>query len=120
MPPAVRYTWMFRTAALVFVLLGASVLWRFGLTDYLPQYRPYGLAFGAVILVVGVFLFRRARFAVAASACASSILCICATVAAPNAQGPVILFFAGLALICGAYAVLAARTLVRPTGPGDR
>ena len=57
---AVRYTWMFRTAAVVFLLFGAAcALWRYGFTDYRPEQRPYGLAAGALALLVGVFLFRR-------------------------------------------------------------
>jgi len=111
MPGAVRYTWMFRTAAVLFLLLGASLLWRFALTDYQPQFRPYGLAAGIAALAIGAFLFRRARFAIGASAAISAFIGICATVAAPSGHGPVILFFAALAIICGAYAVLAARAL---------
>jgi len=111
MPAAVRYTWMFRTAAVVFALLGGSLLWRFGLTDYQPQNRPYGMAIGLAILATGVFLFRRARLAIGASAGAAGFVCVCATAAAPNAHGPVILFFAALALVSGVYAVLAARVL---------
>ena len=37
---AVRYPWMFRTAAVVYLLFGLSGLWRFGLTDYDPAHRP--------------------------------------------------------------------------------
>ena len=111
MPAAVRYTWMFRTAAVVFLLLGASLLGRFGLTDYQLQFRPFGLAFGVAAIVIGVFLFRRARFAIGASAAISAFIGICATVAAPSGHGPVILFFAALAIVSGAYAVLAARVL---------
>ena len=111
MPAAVRYTWMFRTAAVVFLLLGASLLWRFGLTDYQPQYRPYGLTAGIVALALGVFVLRRTRFAIGASAAISAFIGICATVAAPSGHGPVILFFATLAIVCGAYAVFAARVL---------
>jgi hypothetical protein len=111
MPAAARYTWMFRTAAVVFLLLGASLLWRFGLTDYQPQYRPHGLAAGIAALAIGVFLLRRARFAIGASAAVSAFVGICATVAAPNGHGPVILFFAALAIVCVAYAVFAARVL---------
>jgi peptidoglycan/LPS O-acetylase OafA/YrhL len=102
---------MFRAAAVVFVLLGASILWRFALTAYQPQFRPYGLGFGVAALAIGVFLFRRASLAIGASAGVSAFIGICATVAAPNGHGPVILFFAALAIVCGTYAVLAAREL---------
>ena len=108
---AVRYMWMFRSAAVLFVALGASLLWRFAFTDYQAQYRPFGLAAGVVALTIGAFLFRRARAAIVASAVLAGFLCLCATVAAPNGRGPVILFLAGLAIVCGTYAVLAARVL---------
>jgi hypothetical protein len=108
---AVRYTWMFRTAAVPFALLGASLLWRFGFTDYQPQYRPYGLIMGIAALAIGTFVFRLSRVAIGASAAVSIFICLCATIAAPSARGPVILFFASLAILSGAYAVLAARVL---------
>jgi hypothetical protein len=108
---AVRYQRMFRTAAVLFVLSGSSLLWRFGFTDYEPQYRPYGLAAGVFAFAIGVLVFRRARVAIGASAVISAFICLCATVAAPSARGPVILFFAGLAILSGAYTVLAARVL---------
>jgi len=116
---AVRHTWMFRAAAVVFVLLGVSLLWRFTLTDYQPQYRLYGLAFGIAALTIGAFLFRPARAAIGASAGVSAFICICATVAAPNGHGPVILFFAALAILCGGYAVFAARALGLGTKQGS-
>ncbi|MEO8016962.1 MAG: hypothetical protein ABI769_04035 [Pseudomonadota bacterium] len=116
MPAAVRYTWMFRTAAVWFVFVGAALLWRFGLTDYEPKLQIYGLPIGVGALAIGVFLFRRARAAIGASAGVAAFLCICATVAAPNGRGPVILFFAAVAIGCGVYAVLAARVLLDRQG----
>ena len=77
---AVRYTWMFRAAAVVFVFFGAVWLWRFGLTDYHPEQRPLGLGAGVLALVVGVFLMRRARFAIALSALAAAVVSISAAV----------------------------------------
>ena len=65
---AVRYTWMFRTAAVLFLFFGVVWLWRFGLTDYHPEQRPYGLAAGVLALLVGVFLLRRHRLAIGVSA----------------------------------------------------
>jgi hypothetical protein len=106
MPAAVRHTWMFRTAALVFLFFGAVWLWRFGLTDYHPEQRPYGLAAGVLALLVGAFLFRSKRFAIGVSAVVSALISISAAVSAPNAHGPVILFMAGLAIVCGLYAAL--------------
>lgn len=109
-----RYPWMFRTAAIVFLFFGAVWLWRFGLTDYHPEQRPYGLAAGVMSLLVGVFLMRRARFAIGLSALAATVVSISAAVFAPTARGPVILFAATVALVCGVYAAFAARVLLEP------
>lgn len=111
MAAAVRYVWMFRTAAVVFVLLGLSWLWTFGLTDYHPEQRPFGLAFGVIALIVGVFLFRRARFAIALSAVGAGIVCLSAAAFAPQAHGPGILFLAGLAILTAVYSALSLRAL---------
>ena len=111
---AVRYQWMFRTAAVVFLFFAGAWLWRFGLTDYHPGQRPYGLTAGVFALVVGIFLLRRARFAIALSALAAIAVGISAAVFAPMARGPVILFAAMVALVCGLYAVFAARVLLGP------
>ena len=100
---------MFRTAALVFLFFGAAWLWRFGLTDYHPEQRPYGLAAGVLALLVGAYLLRLKRFAIGASAIAAAVVGLSAAVFAPEANGPVILFLAGLAIVCVVYAVLAAR-----------
>jgi uncharacterized membrane protein YjjB (DUF3815 family) len=108
---AVRYIWMFRTAALVFLFFGGAWLWQFGFTDYHPEQRPYGLALGALALLVGFFLFRRARAAIGASAIAAAVVGISAAVFAPSAKGPAILFLAALAILCVVYATLAARVL---------
>jgi hypothetical protein len=110
----VRYTWMFRTAAVLFLFFAGVWLWRFGLTDYHPAQRPYGLAAGVFALIVGIFLLRRARFAIALSALCAAIVSISAAVFAPTAQGPVILFAAMVALVCGLYAAFAARVLLGP------
>src|SRR3954471_11350397 len=109
---AVRYTWMFRTAAVLFLFLAVVWFWRFGLTDYHPEQRPYGLGASLLALIVGIFLLRRARFAIALSALAATVVSISAAVFAPTAHGPVILFAAMLALVCGLYAVFAARVLL--------
>ena len=61
---AVRYLWMFRTAAVVFALLGVSWLYTFALTDLHAAQRPYGLAAGVLALIVSFFLFRRRRIKV--------------------------------------------------------
>jgi hypothetical protein len=105
----VRHAWMFRTAAIVFLFFGAVWLWRFGLTDYHPEQRPYGLAGGALALLVGIYLLRLKRFAIGASAVAAGVVGLSAAVFAPEAKGPVILFLAGLAIVCVVYAVFAAR-----------
>ena len=108
---AARHTWMFRAAAVVFLLFGFSWLYTFGLTRYHPEWRPYGLAGGVIALLVGVFLFRRHKLAIGISAVSTGFLAICAAVVAPTTHGPVILFLAALAIVCAVYAALAAREL---------
>ena len=81
---AARYTWMFRTAAVLFLFFGGVWLWRFGFTDYHPEQRPYGLAAGALSLLVGVFLLRGHRLAIGVSAVATAVVGISAAVFAPN------------------------------------
>lgn len=110
---AVRYRWMFRTAAVLFLVFGLIWLWRFGLTDYHPEQRPYGLAAGVLALALGAFLWKLHRFAIGVSAVAAGIVGISAAVFAPTTQGPVILFLAALAMACIVYAVLAVRELTR-------
>jgi hypothetical protein len=117
---AVRYTWMFRTAAVLFLFLGGVWLWRFGLTDYHPEQRPYGLVAGALALLIGIFLLRRHKVAIGISAAAAAVVGISAAVAAPGSRGPAILFLAGLAIVCCLYAVLAVRALGDPTNTGER
>jgi hypothetical protein len=103
---------MFRTAAVVYLLLGASMAWRFGLTPYDPAHRPWGVGVGLAAVVVGVFLFRRARWAIALSALAAALVAMAAAVAAPGMRGPVILAFAGVAVVFGLYAAMAGRILL--------
>ena len=100
-------------AAVVYLLLGASMAWRFGLTDYDPSHRPWGVAAGLLTLIVGVFLFRRARWAIGLSAMGAAVIAIAAAVAAPVMHGPVILAFAAVAILFGLYAALAGRTLLQ-------
>jgi hypothetical protein len=115
---AARYPWMFRTAAAAFLFFGGVWLWRFGLTDYHPGQRPYGLAAGVLSLLVGVFLLRGHRLAIGFSAAAAAIVGISAAVFAPASRGPAILFLAGLAIVCCLYAVFAVRALKEPGDPG--
>jgi len=105
----VRHAWMFRTVAIVFVFFGLALSWRFGFTDYHAEQRPYGLVAGVLALATGYFLMMLKRFAIAASAVAVGLVGLCAAVFAPEAKGPVILFLAGLAIVCVSYAVLAIR-----------
>ncbi len=109
---AVRYTWMFRAAALVFLFFGCIWLWRFGLTDYRPEHRIHGLAAGVLATFIGIFLWRRSRLAIGLSAIAAAIVSISAAAFAPSAHGPAILALAALAMLCGVYAVLAGRVLI--------
>jgi predicted branched-subunit amino acid permease len=115
--PAVRHKWMFRMAALLFLFFGVVWIWRFGFTDYHPEQRPYGLAFGLIALLVGVFLMRLRRWAIGLSALAAAVVGISAAVFAPNSKGPAILFLAGIALLCVIYAALALRVAL--AGPRD-
>jgi len=109
---AVRYVWMFRTAAVVYLLMGLSVVWRYGFTPYDPAHRLWGVPLGLLAVVVGVFLFKPARFAIGLSAVGAALVAIAAAVAAPIMQGPVILAFGLFALVVGAYAVFAGRALM--------
>lgn len=110
---------MFRSAAVVFLFFGLVWLWRFGLTDYHPEQRPYGLAAGVLALILGIMLLRLRRFAIGASAVAAGIVGLSAAVFAPSTKGPAILFLAALALLCVVYAVLAVRALAgASSGPG--
>ena len=112
MTTVVRYPWMFRAAAVVYLLLGASMAWRFGLTEYDPAHRAWGAGVGVLTMVVGAFLFGRARWAIGLSAIGAAIVAICAAVGAPMVQGPVILAFAAVAIVFGVYAALAGRALL--------
>ena len=107
---------MFRAAAVVYLLLGASMAWRFGLTDYDPPHRLWGLGVGLLTLVVALFLFRRTRWAVGFSAVGAAVIAMAAAVSAPLMHGPVILAFAAVAILFGLYAVLAGRALLEKSG----
>jgi hypothetical protein len=114
---AVRYIWMFRTAAAVFLAFGALWIWRFGLTDFEPEHRPWGLGAGAAALVTGYFLFGLKRFAIGASVVVAAIVGVSAILFALTVKpGPGILFLAALAIVCVAYAVLAVRALTSRGG----
>jgi peptidoglycan/LPS O-acetylase OafA/YrhL len=103
---------MFRTAAVVYLLMGVSMVWRYGLTAYDPAHRLWGVPLGLLAAVVGVFLFKPARFAIGLSAIGAAFLAIAAALAAPIMKGPVILAFGVLALVAGVYATLAGRALI--------
>lgn len=110
---------MFRAVALLFLFFGVIWLWRFGFTDYHPEQRPYGLAAGVAVLIVGVFLVMLRRWAIGASAVAMAFVGVCAAVFAPNSRGPAILALAALALACLVYAVLAIRVAAAPRPPSS-
>jgi hypothetical protein len=112
MPAAARYTWMFRAAAVFYLFFGASFLWTFGLTDRYAAQRLVGLGLGALMIVVGIFLFRRARWAIGLSALGTAVMCLSATLAVPIVHGPVILFVAFLAIISAIYTALSLRVLL--------
>jgi hypothetical protein len=107
----VRYKWMFRSAAVVCLLLGGSWLWSATLSDRWAEIRPVLLVLGVMSLVTGILLFRRNKAAIATSAIGAAFLSICAAVAAPQMQGPGILALGLLAMVSGLYAALAAREL---------
>jgi len=109
---AVRYVWMFRAAAVVYLLFGLSSAWRYGFTDYDSPHRPLGLGFGLLATVVGIFLLKPARWAIGLSAVGAALLAIAAAVAAPIMKGPVILAFGSFALVAGIYAALSGRALM--------
>jgi hypothetical protein len=108
---AVRHTWMFRIAAVIFLFFGCVWLWRFGFTDYHPEQRLYGLIAGVLALVTGGLLLRPHRVAIGISGAAAAVISVSAAVFAPNTHGPAILFLAALAIVCCVYAVLSARVL---------
>jgi hypothetical protein len=111
MAAAVRYTWVFRTAAVVCLLLGGSWLWTATLTDYRPDIRPWLLAFGAIAVVTGIFLFKRRKFAIALSGTGALVVAVASIFAVPIAHGPGLLALGLFALAMGLYAAIAARTL---------
>ncbi len=104
---------MFRAAAVVYLLLGACVTWRYGLTDYDPANRPWVVGLGVLAMLVGAFLLRRARWAIGFSAIGAAIVAILAAVGVPVVHGPVILAFAAVAILFGVYAALAGRVLLQ-------
>ena len=108
---AVRYKWMFRTAAAVHLLLGLAWFVAGTFEPYRPDYWPLLLGLGVVATSVGVMLFRRMKLGIALSGIGAAIVSICAAVAAPNMRPPVLLLFAAVAIVTGIYAALAARTL---------
>jgi hypothetical protein len=111
---AVRYTWMFRTAAVLFILFGIFWLLDATWTHKFAGARPYLLAGGAAAIAIGVMLFRRVRFGIALSALGAAIVSISAAVAAPQMRGPGILALGLLAIVTGLYAALATRELFNP------
>jgi hypothetical protein len=108
---AVRHKWMFRTAAVFFLLFGVFWLVDATLIDRFANLRPYLLAMGVAAIVVGVMLFRLMKAGIAISAAGAAFVSICAAVAAPRMHGPGILLLAMLAVCAGLYAALAVREL---------
>jgi hypothetical protein len=108
---ALRYTWMFRAAAVIHLAFGLLWIWRFGFTQYDPAHRPLGVGFGVFSLGVGALLLRPLKSGVALSALCAVVIAISAATAAPTMRGPVILFFAAVAIVAGLYTAFAARAL---------
>ncbi len=111
---AVRYTWMFRTAAVVLLLFGVFWLLDATLFDRFARWRLHLVGMGIVAIVLGVMLFRRMKAAIAVSALLAALLSISAAVAAPQMRGPGILLVATVAILSGLYAALATRELFDP------
>ena len=120
MPAAARYNGVFRAAAVFYLFFGLSFLWTFGFTDRYVGQRPVGLGFGLLMLAVGIFLFRRAPWAIGLSAVGTAAVCLSATLAVTRVHGPVILFVGVLAVVTALYSVIAARVLFGrgETAPG--
>jgi hypothetical protein len=110
----VRYRWMFRTAAVVFLLLGLAWLWTATATQLYAAQRPLLLGAGIIAIVTAVAVFRRARWAIVVSAIAAAIVGVSAALFIPNASGPGVLFLLGLAVVCGCYAALSFRAVFTP------
>ena len=116
MPAAVRYTLMFRSAAVVFLLLGCGWLWTAFFTDHRPDLRPWMLGQGVGAVIVGALLLRRIKIGIVLSALAAALVALAAVLFVPTVRGPGILALAALALGCAAYAVLALRAAFEPGG----
>ena len=63
-----------------------AAAWRFGFTDCDPGHHLLGVGLRALAFVVGVFLFKPAKFAIVLSAIAA-VIAICAAIRAPIVQG---------------------------------
>ena len=87
-------------------------------------HRLLGVALGALAVIIGVFLLRRAKFAIALSAIGAAIVAIAAAFAAPVMRGPVILRLrsagAVVRAVCGIRGARAVRTLVLSVRPASR
>lgn len=110
----VRYIWMFRTTACVFLMLGLAWLWTATFTQRYAAQRPMLLVSGIIAIVTAVAVFRRTRWAIVVSAFAAAIVAVSAVLFIPNASGPGVLFLLGLAVICGSYAALSFRAVFTP------
>ena len=65
----------------------------------------------SLAFLTGVFLFRRAKTAIAISALSAVVVAVSAVLFVPSASGPGILFLIGLAVAGGLYAALSFRVL---------
>jgi len=108
---ALRYTWMFRAAAIIHLALGLAWIWHFGFSPGDAAHRPLGIALGVFSTLVGVLLARSMKLGVAFSALCAVVVAISAAAAAPTMRGPVLLFFAAVAIVAGLYTAFAARAL---------
>jgi hypothetical protein len=111
MPAAVRHTWMFRTAAAVFLALGAAWLWTALVTDFRPGLRPWTLGQGIGGVIIGALLLRPHKAGILLSAAVAALVALAAILFVPKVRGPGILALAALALLCAVYAVLSLRAV---------
>ena len=111
MTVVVRYPWMFRTAAVIHLAFGLRWIWHFGFSQSDAAHRSLGIGLGVFSTLVGVLLARSVKLGVALSALCAVVIAISAAVAAPTMRGPVILFFAAVAIVAGVYTAFAARAL---------
>lgn len=111
MAAAVRYTGLFRTAAVVCIVFGVFWIADATLLDRFAPVRPYLVGGGIAAIFVGLFLFKRRKFAIAISGAGAAVVAVSSIFFATLAKGPGVLAMGLLAIGTGLYAAIAARVL---------